>query len=61
MTRFANNRAKCASYKGKINPKLKKRLDKEVSEAGKWVVEWASAYKFEVGIYLENFSTQLID
>ena len=59
MTRFANNRAKGASYKGKISPKLKKRLEIEVSEARKWVVKWAGAHKFEVGIYLENFVVDL--
>lgn len=61
MSRFAKNRLLVEKYngKGKICPKGRKRLDKEVLDSGKWTATWAGGSKFEVVCYPAQFEVDL--
>ncbi|KAJ1421082.1 hypothetical protein SESBI_13953 [Sesbania bispinosa] len=41
FSRFTEKRLKAENYKGKINPKPRKRLDNEVVHSREWTTKWA--------------------
>ena len=61
MSRFARNKLLAKKYKGKgkLCPKPRKRLDKEVMESGKWRATWAEGLKYEVQNYPKQFQVDL--
>lgn len=48
MGRFAALNEKFSKYQGKIMPKPRKRLDKEIERSGNWLASWAGDSTFEV-------------
>ncbi|XP_038719959.1 uncharacterized protein LOC120012589 [Tripterygium wilfordii] len=59
MTRWAENRIKINRYQGTILPKIKRRLEIEHKESGKWLPKWAGDLKFEVLCMQEKFVVDL--
>lgn len=48
MGRFAILKEKLAKYPGRVMPKPRRRLDREVENSGNWLATWVGERKFEV-------------
>nr|KYP51659.1 hypothetical protein KK1_026543 [Cajanus cajan] len=61
MALFATLNKKFSKYNGRVMPKPRKRLDREIQMSGNWLATWASELKFEVThtIFCDKFIVNL--
>ena len=59
MNKWAANRTKMNGFQGSVLPNIKKRLEREANNSGKWLPTWAGEEKFEVYNGHERFTIDL--
>ncbi|KAF7845481.1 putative transcription factor interactor and regulator CCHC(Zn) family [Senna tora] len=61
MEKWTVNRTKIERHRGSILPRIKKRLEIQIAQAGKWVPRWSGEEKFEVTSVYRHDEKYVVD